>query len=590
LTRIFDRWTHWEDQPLGNQGWETLVQENFGTFVIFIGLSLGASFESLDRSLWGGWSEISSVDPRVLSLFGSVPSVWLMGVLGGLFLVNGVLVDRLLERWDPRAIVPMWIRGVRILIGGIPSVGLTVLPLWMAWRRRWPSRAPRARAALLNVGGRSLWWSRVTLRFRGWLGRAARSLMSVKRLGALYLFNSFAVMMASHKLAFPSEPSQTRATVVTILSLVVHVVAWLNMGYWFGVMARRFSGDSFYERRRRLLALLWLVPVPYLAGLGAVGLWVREGRLRQPETLTRALYERGKGLPRVDSWRRLEALLREKWAQAPWWRRWLERPQSLETPQPLPRVNEETVRLCRRKSLALGFEAAFMAIVIVAAARELGLDAGLRGVFVVALVPPFAVAGLGLLWRLWRFFVFWARAGEAVRSSDRDVVVSVLVTSQLAWAGGWIVGSHLARTDVAALGGALLTIGVIGLSLQAGPILLRYVISVPLQVKGEIRREVPWLALFTSFLVGGLSMAKGQAGAGLYAFLFLLATFLSPFWGAVMGGLSVPWLLRPHGLRDLLGGKLPGKRQLVLMGLIATVLMPFGGLASPLWILAKRNR
>lgn len=588
LQRLRERWSRWSLHPLGKPGWEALASDNLGAMVVLIGLGFSIAFTPFDLGIWiprlepydlGLWA-LEPV-PELLTWIRSVPNSLWLGIFLVLLPVNVWAVDRVLARWDPPGPSDMRKRALRLLLSAIPLVGLGFPRIWQgALRQDQEGGTDRedehCEAAFEPLPSR-------TRGFVQRLDRTARNL-SLEHLGALFLINALVIFTSGLALAFSHDLYIERALAVTSLCAFLHLVAWLNMSYWLEFLAKRSARAPFSVRGGRYLALLWLVPAPYVAALGALWLAVRCTFWNSDQTtLTEAIYDKRKNLYQSPKWSRLEADLRTKSSSATWWQRWRDRSRDREPPRAASKVDEEVLRLCRRKSLALGFEAALLVMIGAFIAEKLGLAGTFHTCFQIAFLLPLGVASLGILILVTHFLARWARVASRANSYPW---VSALVASQLSWSGGLLAGLHLFRRDGESFGAVLVSIGALGLLLQTGPIFLRFVVSVPLPRQPKLRREAPWLFLFSAFLVCGQSVAKGE-DHGIYAALAFLAALSSPLWSVVLGALSLPWMLRPWRVHHLWTEDLRF-RDRVLHGLVTlTILVPGGGLVSPWWVLLR---
>lgn len=131
---------------------------------------------------------------------------------------------------------------------------------------------------------------------------------------------------------------------------------------------------------------------------------------------------------------------------------------------------------------------------------------------------------------------------------------------------------------------------ILGLGATVGALLL---VVQPVLPAGRVTRVesrdvlAPALALL-ALLFGEATLAL-TGGADRVTTGLAVVAVLSPLWALACGLASGSWLLRPHGFRDPWDRRLPRGHRAVLVFLTLTALLPLGGLAMPLWVLARQT-
>ncbi len=489
--------------------------------------------------------------------------------LGGLFLINAVLLDSLMagKVSDPRA-VPGWLRWLRFFSAGVPLIGMyaTVAWLWLLENhpRRVLSESPQIGATATSQppgpaggGTGAKAWAWLTQRYAvlfssraQWLGNAPLffvGLLAVNILGlqaAIFWWTSF----GSDCFALPAG---------YLLTVPLHGVAFA-------------CAASFLLARRRLLvlkpvrrtlvwplALLWCLPAPYCI-LGGLVVPVVESAPER-SLLARAAYRGRRQWTR--SGLEVYSFLRRSV------RRW---PDDLSPARPAY-VRDRLVRLYRVKIALLPVETAAVTAGLIWWAdrlQPLGFWVRLGAMSLLAVAGLLAAAGV--------------TAAITVRLSGRDSGTSLhlayAVAGQATLAAGFYLGILLGSTNHVVFGSGLCDVALLGCLVVA--------VSGMLRRRRKDTESWAWIGVLLAVALVGFLISLGGPLAVLAAGLLALGTILGPVVSGVVLG---PWLLRPLTLAHL-GDTNLSSRSRRRQGILATsLILPFGGLMIPFWIYARRR-
>jgi len=596
LTGIYRWWSRESGHYVGSAQWHSTVRENLRTLIVLLGIGFSIIFTPFDLGFWvpllepfehGLW--LLEIEPRIVALIQALSGKYLATALMIVYLVNGWLLDGWLRRnEDPRRCVPRWLRGVRFLVGGIPVLGLLVLPAWPRVLPVLPSNASAESPSAFHhrQAGRIKRWAS---RFEDRLTQGSQWLMSPKRVGVLFLSNCVVLFVAGSWLSFPREPGFGKTVAILFTGLMLHGMAFSAMTLWLVLYIRHARLSNLRAFFTLCLSVFWLIPLPYLAAFTTIFFWLSDRSNRTEGTLLHAAFEDRNTLQSRPVWSRLKATLRGSWARVPWWRRWYRRPQTLDTPARLTQAQKDVRRFCRRKCLALAFEVALLTGFLVSVARWQTAWAGfISGVLSTTLIASLLLGTAGVLLLLLRFAAYLVRSSILPQKTDQHAWITYLIASQFALAAGMLIGVHHWRSEIGEMGRTLQGAGILGLLLHAGPILMRFLVNVPLPRKREMREEVPWLLLFAALYVFGSSMAKGEI-PGVYRIVVELLILVSPVWSFLLGAVSLAGVLRPFKLRYAFDRELPARFHGILWGLVICAVAPLGGVLSPVWIVARER-
>jgi hypothetical protein len=510
----------------------------------------------------------------------------LTAALAVLVLLNAWLVDRFLAQQTPDADrLPRGLRIARRLLAAVPLLGLYAVPLWAWLCRRQPSR-PKTRAAA-GVGPtfrrrRALLLHRLARRAAEAADRSARRLASGIGLGAWFVVNFVIVLTAANSLAVAV------ARAAPWLAAAIHLLAFATAAGWAWSETRRVEAPP----SRRVLALvplaLVLVPVPFLPLLGLLAAMVAIPTTAG-ETLLHSAASRATAAARIPLFLALEDHLRRAWRRAPRWRR-LRRPPALDQRSEPGREQREVAALYQAKATALLLDAAALA----GAALWLAeghppwrgtIEAGLGGAGLASL----ALGGAGLLLLAVLFLQRLVRAEGRWSALDRHPFPLWLAATQLAACVGLQAGTAVHHGDGRLLATVLLLAGLAVTLTWFVPLMLSLVLPVAEGSEHTSRRAtfttLAWLVIAILGYSMHLDAALREYILVLSALLLAAAPLLAPF----LADPRLPWLLRPFTLSDLRSPATPSRVRWTLALITASARSPLGGLAVPLWILARHR-
>lgn len=513
-------------------------------------------------------------DPWGLRRLSACPGPAVALAFGAVFAVNAIRVDRQLGRWSAAGCAPrQWARFARALLFGVPllSAFSLAVPLWRRAEERWPAflLQPVRPAARLSIDPSPSGLPRAP----AW--RVAEAVCRGPVVAVCFVAEIAIVLGAMGWLAGEPEPSRGRWIALISASAIVHALA--AGVFWIGsrerLLQRRLAG--WRRRSRTWLPVLCLAPSPIalvpaildLAGSVSSSSLVWSGFVshEQPD--------------RTPVWRGLRRRLRSRHQEVGWWSRWREPSGGARNPESLL-VDRRLRELIQAKGLLTVADGLILGWVSVAATG--GLGANVAGdvewrdpllVFPLVLAAAgVALAGLGY-------------AGSILRVPSCDRLVRYPYAGSFAWTGwglllGVLVGKGLAG---GAIGPALavLVIGtIVPVLFSALGLMLRSVVS------GDSPRLADGIWALAPALWGLLAVASSRPRLRDLAVGFVV---LAPLWHAILGLTLGRWLLWPFHLRDLRDCNLPPGRRRLLALLAATVVLPFGGIAAPFWVLVRRR-
>jgi hypothetical protein len=540
---------------------------------------LVVSVAPVDGALWG------YSDP-VWRLFQLEPTRTVAALGAGLCAASAVSLNLLLAwRMPDEGRYRRWVLLLRFLAGGVPLLGVYVVPLWEILRVRLPRWAlrpdpPPERPAPLSTGGSWLAGSSLSARFyaSSWFGLVGHGALPLLLAASSY----WLVMPALSSLA---ARAAARPAALWSTSLALHLlIAVPIVPYLRHVAARRRL-----DRRRtewvRALAILWLLPIPYLGIAG----FLLAGRLSRESpgaaTFLHHALRRRDDAGRLPAWLALEETLRRDWGSLPWPARWL-RPPGASAPAAEPTDAERRLlRVYDLKIFLLGLDAAAVSWWLSRRQTTCGAVAMLA--LALGSCGALALCAFGLVLRLVHGLALFFRASSAVRALDRHPYARYLVASQ----GAWVLGTMFGIWTT--LGNGPMAAGVVGLAVMIyGLRVARAVSSSPFTDAGRVlAREKANDKLLPLFFVGFyVALAFGMPRTGIPPTALLTAwLLLSPWIGLLLVARLSAALLRPFDWRDFAAPDLPDRGRRALLFLVATLALPLGGLYVPLWIEARHR-
>jgi hypothetical protein len=528
----------------------------------------------LDGSLWGTRPFFGELLPRS----GRLISIAFLATC----LVSTLLVARWLWQISRR---PRrggrWVRASLTLLGGIPILGLLVVPVWRTLQDRLPVRVPHRRPEVLAVDLARQQTSRHLLRL---LDRTRADFLIV----ALLLIGQITVLLLT-SLWLSREVMERRVErrYVLDLCLGLHLLLFLIL-FFLGLRSGRLGGVLPRRQQRLLVAatFLCLLPIPLSPLAGSLPMMILEPGMTRSWTLLWQALVRRKESGRLPLWLELEESLQPGWGKLPWHQRIRNPPKSVTRQPGLGPVEVRTLMLYDLGVLALALDAACLGWCVswlagrssaAAPVLERFSEGGIFGALLVS-AAALSVSTIHLVLRL-------LRISGPLSVLDRQPYALYAAKAPFALAAGLFFGREICQADPSQVG-----------------ILLMYFISVLILLKGyslivtglkpKARWRGPWpwnetvsfLALFLLMIVCGLGGPLELLPKGLA--LWLLTW---PFRVLLLGRWLLPSLLRPFAKSDALAVSLPLWLRLDIAILLLSATLPFGALAIP-WCVYIRDR
>lgn len=509
-------------------------------------------------------------------LAGSLSASATLGLLLGLLSFNAWMIDRFLA-WttlhdhDFRC----WLRIARKLAASLPIVGLWTI---VAWQRLDTARPPWVLRHDLRSGPIAAKASRFHVPARATWVRARQLLL-------LFFMLSIAVPFFL-LMAHPPQDAKARMAYL-ILDAVLRLCGFGFIVKAFLDAAREFNLPAFATWILMAIALLWLVPVPFLP-LGSVlvfslvDVYVAAMQSSQ-QTLTRQAFE-GSRLPHRDPlWQVLEERIRQELPKLPPSQRYSRVVAELEVPKQTGTLEAGVRRLQWSKACFLLFEAAALSWMLVSFLSSLDIPEIVVSALTSALwrtsLVLTIIGWLGLLAaRLLRRRLQLGESGPYFL-----LVLRWLGLTQAACFLGLLLGEAVAWREPEAAGFVLAITGFALVLLWLGAVVARIFPPLPGDSETDLRPIGPGLlAAFPLIILGG-GLAESTPG-GTFWFAVRLLVLAFPFLG-----LPVCWwqASRLGGLRELVRATsqpLSGPLRRFSPTLAWTAVLPFGGLFVPLWI------
>jgi hypothetical protein len=529
---------------------------------------------AVDAPLWS-----ISDGPFQLSFLFEVSGKTMLLVLIPSVLVNGNLFHRVLSHktveeqlFKPR------IRLLRFLFGGLPILGLYVVPIWQQVASHPPSWA------LVHTSRNpSLDLATAPTRERRWRNR-----LGFKSFAAIYAVNTI-VFIVFHSQWCATLAAETNGKwLLAIQSLVLHLIAFACIAYFLRKMAARFGLSPLRSAILLSLSLLWLLPVPYLSitGMLLVPFVCRESE--RDGTLTEDALSRQRTTGNLPEWRSLEENLRRNRNRLFWWQRWRKVLRSTKRAVAAERARSHFITICDIKSFVLLSDVAVLSWLLSVSTRSspprafmvqalLGMI--LLGSFALGLIS-FSLAAARLARRLLGSLP--GPGSFSGLSSARNLgIVSISLFVGIVQGQFWI-RLKLPQATLPENGLISLCLSFYLLTLPG------HLLSKAWALKRPLSDHLLRLAfLITLLITGGGVHAAALGGDPRLVVLFWAISFL--LCSVLPSAALLPWLLRPFKARPVLSSNLPVSLRTALAFLIVTAVAPFGGLAVPAWIWLRQR-
>jgi hypothetical protein len=534
---------------------------------------LGAMAASIG---WGLFILLHGVESYALGMAGrpwpferpdSQDGALVLVVLSVVCLSSSFLVGSFLEAWTRYDPPVRWLRRLRFALTLIPLLGLYVVPFWSwltdakpSWAFAEPGRRPAESRALTGA-----------LQFsRAWYLR-----LSSVFLFSLVALNAIALQVLLAWLLSPDWPDDIRSQALAGVRLALRTTGFITtivptlLFYRWGRISHRAFPLAV------LCCLAWLAPWPFYAIALASGFWGLD-RKKKPLLSTIAYAGRSRLSQRLERGGGMD------WWKVSLWRRWrfgwlaeIARTRTTETRLTL---------LYRVKTFLLILDTAALVLVLGRFAQNQPiLDASVARVTRLAAslflaVPDSAVLLLPVL------FFLVARGAEALRP---PVAPDPLLPWRylLLTLGAVLIG---AQQGAVLLGGYYLDLAVSLLHVGYVASVSIFVLSIPFNLKSAPRSYtlssiMPWVILFVHMNAIGECMIDDEEMAKGIVRVLELCALLAPAWALAAGLAWVSSLIEPFHPRDLWSPRLAAKSRSLLALLILSSVLPFGGLATPLW-------
>jgi hypothetical protein len=532
----------------------------------------------VDAALWG-YRDDAHLWAYPLPISGRV----LLWVLLPVCLLNAFLINRLLSRKTPTDYSTRWqILASRWLASSLPLFGLVVVPVWQRLLKDRP--AWMLSSSTVALPDLALEKSRKWPLLEHWM----RSLDQHWLLVAAANNCTFCVL-ASHWIqrVEPASPS-LRWWPGLLFSITLHLLMFAGMVWHLrGEVARARAG------RPRSLALLFLTacllpPIPVFSILVFMLFLFVNPTNTAEDTLIHGLLSQRGTTRQLPAW--LE--LREKVQQSRRAFSLRKRPTALRGTRQARLQGSEASRrirlLLRRKTLLLIPDTIALSLTVPLLAKSwpwtsLLLEGGLACAGLLAL--PLLVTGVTVL----GIRAALRREADGRQPDQHPFGVYLVRTAGLFFLG--LVAGHVwRRGQIELLETLFLFAGVAGfrtIGLKEG----RQVFRQLLDLEGtrfsdwSSNRDVPrpLFSMIGMLAAAGFMLALARLGLGKWFAIGWLAC--SVLWGIRLARVHLPWLLRLSPGQQTVPG-LPRSWRLAVALIRLTVILPLGGLAVPLWLLA----
>lgn len=528
---------------------------------IFITLTLAV----LEIVVWGQVEVLEKAMPWRLESLGAIPGTAMLATLLALWLVNGWLVDRTIERACRRRAASRWERALRFAKGGVPLFGLYVIPEWhlpsdgrdeMASSPGGPRLDLRARPRKAEEGHRIPRW-----------GRSIEG--SILAAAWLFVPNVLFLFFAAAWIAAPRSASPWWLGGAILAG---HVFSfWAIRSYVTGQTEWR-PGDGGGRQLAAFLPWVWLLPmpVPFVCLLWVLSWNYRGGASK---ALTYRIYLRRSSLSQVPAWEALQerlALRREqrRW-QWPWTRRNLNGGGGEE--------EQRRTSLYRLKTLVLALDGVFLGLAAVRLEQRFPAAVGDARVWLT--YGAFTLAVVGFLTAL--------VIGLGLRIESRDtvsVIAGYVGLTSLSWLAGLWNGIYMEQGRCHEIGALIMVTAQLGVVVGCFWLIANLLWRKLWPGSPSPGDTLLWIGLIFAVCLLGIGLMTVPQGAVLAAHI-RTAALLSPVWNLGIALLFLNDFLRPFRLREALALRPRWKMAVLLLTLAA----PLGGLFIPLWIWARHR-
>jgi hypothetical protein len=472
---------------------------------------------------------------------------------------------------------------LRFLLGGIPLLGFYVVPLWRqivvsppSWALGWLSQPPLSHSLDLR---RSPRWKGDRLQ-RSWLG--------FKTLAALYMVSSMTFIVFHSQWCSTLYLEAGGKQILAAQSLVLHLSAFATMALYLREMSARSGISPLRSRALLSLSILWLLPIPYLSIAGIILVQFVSREYERDGTLTEDALSRQRMIGNLLEWRNLEGDLRCNRNHLPWWQRWRKVLRSTKGAVAMEKAGSHLITLCDLKAFFLLLDVAVLSWLLSVSTQSSPLRA-----FLVQALQGMVLLGSWLL-ALTSFSLAAVRLARRLLGSlpgpssfNGPSYARNLAILSISLFAGIIQGQFWIRLELPQA--TLPASGLISLCLSF------YLLTLPghlLSKAWALKRPLSDHLLRLAFLITLLLTGAGVHTAALIGdprVVVLLWTVPFALCSALPGAALLPWLLRPFKAHHVFSSNFPVSLRTALAFLIVTAVAPFGGLAVPAWIWARRR-
>ena len=495
-----------------------------------------------------------------------IPNTFAPFVLMGLYLVNAVLIDRMLVSITPR---PSWfkkrVRLARFLWAGVPILGMFVIPWWQSILQN--SASP----ALVSERSTPILQKAHSFRpgkpfFGFWNRSRGLSIFSF-----LYILNFVVGVLLFARNPYFSETPIQMVPMAGVFILLVHVY----MAAVFGMFLLEHLKTKKYDGPTGILLtcpLFMLLPIPVLGFGGLVVLVALD--------FSHALGGKHLVANICDSGRLSGGLLT---LEAKLWSGSEEvSPPPSNEPDfkdkvEIPSTQTTNIKICALAKIAILFlEAAPLGNNLYHI--HTGTADSIDGIVTILYLIHFFLGACGLMLMMFLFFRRIRRPDKYLDLPFPNGASSWFTASQLTMYAGVQFGMGYFMGKPGAYAGVIVILGTLGALTFFMPMIIKVFKTLPEFV--DMNSEMAFMVGYVILMSMGLSAGLIDDHLNTYALYYPWIYLVGPLIGYNLG----EWLLRPYTWKDLWRKRLhPKDRQVVTLTAI-TLLAPFGGLAAPWWI------